>query len=284
MPKSNNRYDVEESGTSQPAPVAGLPRGIASEIFTQPGAVNLVKPRGPDRNQLQAENEELKEKLQQVQDMLNQRPSNGLNVQTSTIAVGDSLLTPTGLHVPEDFNYEDWEQLGHLIFRLEGAIQWLIGDWLVYGADLQYGDVKQIADVMGRDVNTFYNLMTTCRGVESSRRREVLSFAHHYEVRGLTPDNQVKALGFAEQARFNVKQFRRWIKLGMPETGLPDEATPALPAGNQSSHKTVISQFDKFFDRDPSKAKPQEREQAVSIYQQMTHTLSEYRRKWSIDG
>jgi hypothetical protein len=198
-----------------------------TEIFpTVPGpSTGSGVPRRDGK--LQAENEELKGQLAQLQEMLATRAS-GLAVQDGGLVIYDFQFTPTGLVAPEGMTKESWEQIGFLLFKLEGSIQWLIGDWLVYGADLSYGDIKQIAEAMGRDEQTFYNLMTTCRAVESYRRRELVSFAHHSEVTKMTPEFQSWALEFAERVRFNVKQFRKWIKLGMPETGLPEEQT-ALP-------------------------------------------------------
>ncbi len=48
--------------------------------------------------------------------------------------------TPTGLQLPKDkVPYEEWEEYGHSLRRVEGALQWVIGDWLRYG-EFAYGE------------------------------------------------------------------------------------------------------------------------------------------------
>ena len=144
----------------------------------------------------------------------------------------------------------------------------------MYGTDLKYGDVKQIAEAMGRSEQTFYNIMDVCRGIESYRRREHLSFAHHSEVKKLTPETQTWALEFAESTRFNVKQFRKWIKQGMPADGFREDI-PTLPADNRPSFKALSGDLDKFMQRDPLTLKPEERTLFLSRLSEMKHMIAD---------
>lgn len=208
----------------------------------------------------ETEKEAWRQHAEQLQEQLAAQAS-GITVQDGGLVVQGFQFSPTGLIAPEDVSFEAWEQVGGLLFRLEGSIQWLIGDWLLYGADLKYGDIKQIADAMERSEQTFYNIMDVCRGVESSRRREHLSFAHHAEVKKLSPENQTWALEFAESARYNVKDFRKWIKIGMPEAGLPKEITSGSSGGvdpieiTEEIHiRPLLSAFKSLMQKDPVQA------------------------------
>ena len=184
-------------------------------------------------------------------------------------------LTTTGLVAPEGMTSESWEQIGLLLFRLEGSIQWLIGDWLVYGSDLKYGDVKKLAETMGRDPGTFWEYANVCRSVKTWVRTQVLSYGHHRLVAPLTEDQQVFALNYAAENNLSIANFRKWLR---EQTGRAEH--PRLPEGEHPSRKFVMSQFDKLFDRDPSKANPQEREQARVVIDKMQQEIDELRRKW----
>src|SRR5687767_11538908 len=62
------------------------------------------------------------------------------------IHIGPFTLTSTGLQIQAGATQDEWSKVGELLFRLEGSIQWLIGDWLAYGEDIKWGDVKKIAE------------------------------------------------------------------------------------------------------------------------------------------
>lgn len=181
----------------------------------------------------ESEAQALQEKAAQA-DWLRQQlaqQSNGLAIQEDGLVVEGFRFSPTGLVSPDRVSPQEWRRVGDLLFRLEGSIQWLIGDWLVYGERLEYGDIKKIAEDMGRDEHTLYNYKTVSRAIESSRRRELISFSHHYEVMGLPVDKQEYALSYLERDRMNLKDFRKWIKLGMPEGGLKS----IIPSSTQST-------------------------------------------------
>lgn len=219
------------------------------------------------------DSDRLRQRLSELQSQL-QSQTNALMVQDGTLIVQGFQFSSTGLVAPEEITYENWEQIGELIFRLEGAIQWLIGDWLAYGADLQYGDVKLIAESLHRDEHTFYNYMAVCRSIESSRRRELVSFSHHYEVMGLSLQDQELALDYAEETGISLKKFRQWVR---DEFG---HAKKRLVRSPQLRFRPIADGLDKYMDRDPSTAKPGEKETALSYAAQMRTWLEAYEKKW----
>ncbi len=192
-----------------------------------------------------------------------------------SIIVHDFQLTPSGLIAPEQVSYEAWEQVGHLLFRLEGSIQWLIGDWLLYGEQVQWGETSDIAKSLGREAQTLYHYKSICQVFEFCRRRQNLSFGHHDAVRGLPTSEQDHALDHAEAHHLSVAAFRKWLRGEQP--------SPALPASSALTFRSLSGDLDKFMQIDPAKAKPQEREQAETAYHHMAQSLQEYRQKWGIE-
>src|SRR6266568_4414813 len=78
-------------------------------------------------------------------------------------------------------------------FRIhaEKAVQFWIGEWLLYGEN-HYGKVRyeQAIEETGLDIQTLYNYKWVASKVPISLRRNNLSFHHHKEVAGLTPELQ----------------------------------------------------------------------------------------------
>lgn len=193
-------------------------------------------------------------------------------------------ITPTGLEIGEGAQEKDWREAGEFIFQVESGLQWLIGDWLAYGDAVEWGNTDEIATNLGKEPQTLYNYTTVAKAIEFSRRRENVSFSHHGEVMGLTLEAQEYALSYVANNRMSQKDFRKWIKLGMPEEGLPK----SLPSINQAAEpapapKLPSAEFEKLRSRDPGKAKPQEREQAHQVGREMMQAVREYFRKWGIE-
>jgi len=138
-------------------------------------------------------------------------------------------FSPIGLIAPEQFSSDAWEQIGHLLLRLEGSIQWLIGDWLVYGEGVKWGDATKFAETFGRDPGTLHNYASVSRAIQFSFRNENLTYTHHVAVSSLTPEQQVYALEYAahgEEKPLSVARFRAWIKSQIGEQ-------PVLPEPKQ---------------------------------------------------
>jgi hypothetical protein len=78
--------------------------------------------------------------------------------------------------------------LGAELARVEKGVQWCVGDWWAFGKH-RYGDHAAAAKgIFGkRSFGGLRNCGSVARAFETSRRRDVLSFEHHREVRKLPP-------------------------------------------------------------------------------------------------
>jgi hypothetical protein len=204
------------------------------------------------------------------------RPQGGAILQEGQLTVGAFKLTESGLEISGSATHEDWGKVGELLFKLEGSIQWLIGDWLVYGEDLTYGDLIARVEATGRHYDTVRNYMVVCRAFELSRRRYNLSFGHYQAAASLSDNDQDEALAYAEKNKLSVASFRKMVQAHI------DPASKELPGGDAPSFKALVSSFDKLKQKDPSKAKPHEREQAHEVGRQMMQAVLDYYRQWGI--
>lgn len=104
--------------------------------------------------------------------------------------------TTTGLIVGGEPTFEAWEEYGQKLHFVEGALQWLIGDWLNYG-DRKYGELYSQALDAETSPQIWMNYKWVAGHVETSLRNEVLSWTHHLEVAKLPPEQQKKYLDLA---------------------------------------------------------------------------------------
>jgi hypothetical protein len=106
-------------------------------------------------------------------------------------------MTPTGLIADEGATFEQWQKVGEVLQKLDASIQWLLGDWLVYGERVWGQTYEQIAEATGYEVTSLRQYAWVARGVDLSIRIDKLSFGHHMLVAGLEPESQRNWLGRA---------------------------------------------------------------------------------------
>jgi hypothetical protein len=214
---------------------------------------------------------ELLEQVVSLQEQLVQAKAAGQVLGAEgTINVYNFQLTPSGMIAPDGARFEDWEQVGHLLFRLEGSIQWLVGDWLLYGEQVKWGETDEIAKALGRETQTLYHYKSICLAFEFCRRRQNLTFGHHEAVRRLSHEDQERALDYAEQEGVSVAAFRKWLK------GSVEEDAPALPTGLFiETPRPALSGLEKLAQRDPSTLKPKQVAEGLGYITQARQWLDE---------
>lgn len=121
----------------------------------------------------------------------------------------DFRLTQTGLIIPSDITPEDYANIGRILLRLEGGIQWMIGDWLAFGEERKWGETYQaVAEEFGYEIDTLYTYAWLSRKIGHAIRRYELSFSHHRLVANMKPDEQAYWLNQAIEEEWSVKQLR----------------------------------------------------------------------------
>lgn len=125
--------------------------------------------------------------------------------------------TRTSWQLPANLDFDEWLASGQLLARMEGSLQWWLGDWWSYDGH-DYGERAQTADDLDLNFGTLANYGSVARSIETSRRREVLSFTHHVEVAGLPVEEQEFWLDRAIEGKngkaWSVNQLRGAIKQG----------------------------------------------------------------------
>lgn len=129
-------------------------------------------------------------------------------VGDGALQMGGYRLTRVGLVAEEGATVETWQQLGGLLFSLEGAIQWLIGDWIING-EFQWGQTyDEMERISGRENATLRDYVYVASNVQLSVRTDKLSFSHHKLVASRTEENQCEWLVWAIENKISVAKMR----------------------------------------------------------------------------
>lgn len=133
------------------------------------------------------------------------------------IVLGRCKISKVGLEIPEDLSVNEWDNIGESLFRLEGSLQWMVGDWLAFGEKCHYGGYNNIAEQLHRDATTLYNWKWVASQFPIiSRRRDDLEFGHHQVVASMKSETErmewldKAAYGDAGN-RWSVKRLREEI-------------------------------------------------------------------------
>jgi hypothetical protein len=135
--------------------------------------------------------------------------------------------TEVGLELPAGLPRAEWEQIGDTLHRIEKGVQWWLGDWWRYG-EREYGEAAAQAVNVGVNLGTLQNAAWVASKVDSSRRREDLSFGHHQAVAPLEPDEQDEWLDKAAGSDMSVGELRGRIKNATRDVTMPTEVEKLL--------------------------------------------------------
>lgn len=145
-----------------------------------------------------------------LDDLMNAMTGVETDVPTSALALaadgsiqlGNFTITARGMLVGEGATLDEWQQVGQVISRLNGALQWVIGDWCLSGERKWGKTVEQIAEAFGYKPNSIHQFTWVCRSVDFSIRIETLDFGHHMLVAALE----------------NQKLQREWLEYAARQT------------------------------------------------------------------
>lgn len=134
-----------------------------------------------------------------------QEPSHQVNF----IDLPGCTFTPVSLTLPPDLSFDHWERIGRQLQLADMAIQWWIGDWLVYGEHRWREKYAQAVQVTGKAEQTLMNYARVAKAISPYRRRENVDFSTHAEVAGLDEEDQERILAKASTEQSSKREVRR---------------------------------------------------------------------------
>jgi len=138
-------------------------------------------------------------------------------------------LTKTSLIFKREITKEEWMDGFNSLKKIEGCIQFWIGDFLAY-RNQKWGMYDDIAEETGMEVRTLREYKMVAENIKSGARAPELSYTHHREVASLTPEKQTEFLNKAVEEKLSVRDLREEIR----KDGIKSMITPSLPNGKYS--------------------------------------------------
>lgn len=185
-----------------------------------------------------------------------------------TIRVGNFAMTSCGLQVVGEVTPDEWDHLGDILRQMDCSLQWLIGDWIVYGNTKWGQTYEMIAEKTGYNKKTLYNYFYVASSIHFSLRRENLTFGHHSLVAGFKGKIQDQWLEYADQNKLSIAAFRKTIE---SQTSL---ATPNPPTRVDK----FLQRYTPFAKKQLALAKeaaPNERLQMASLLRQLADQIEQ---------
>lgn len=118
----------------------------------------------------------------------------------------------SGLEIDQAISYNEWFELGGFLKKVEGAVQFWIGDWINFG-EKNFGEkYTQALEATDYEYGTLRNFTYTAKMVDLSRRHDNLTFQHHTEVIKLEPEKQKEFLDLAEENEWSSRELKQKIQ------------------------------------------------------------------------
>lgn len=160
-------------------------------------------------------------------------PENALmQLEDGSIQQGKFILTRIGLMLTDELTKPEWEHVGSLLQQLDGAIQWLLGDYLAYSERVWKKTYDQFAAEWGRAPKTLRNYVWVASSVDMSLRKDTLDFSHHNLVAGMQPAEQDFYLTWAVENNASVFKLDQKIKA---DKGDPAPLEPIAPEATRKA-------------------------------------------------
>jgi hypothetical protein len=139
--------------------------------------------------------------------------------------------------IKQHLEAENREQDGQIFQRIDGSLNWIIGDWLNYG-ERKYGEMyAQAIEWTGNKLQHLKNIKWICGAIKTSSREDVLSWTHHSYIAHLPDAEQREWLTAAVANEWSSRELlqaldRANAKRKAPNTycaamGTAERGTPA---------------------------------------------------------
>ena len=203
-----------------------------------------------------------------------QRPYGGVNLTTVTetgaernvpanigtqavVHIGDGVtLTRTGAEFDPTLPFEQWLALGEKICKLEGAVLWWWGDWLLYGEKRYPDRYSQALEATDYSYQTLRNAAWVAGQFPVSSRLDTVPWSFHQEVAKQAPEVAQVLLHTAEAEGWTQRELREAVRaykrnISSQAAAFPDGTyriiyadPPWLYTGEQHTHtaqETVLA-------------------------------------------
>lgn len=121
-------------------------------------------------------------------------------------------ITECGLEIEQGVSKETWEEIGNRLAVTIRGMQWVVGDWYLYG-EQQWGHKYDDCEKrFGLSYSSVAHCVAVARRFQFWRRRQNLSFSHHRELTSLPDAQQDILLDKCEAEKIPSKAIRQHVR------------------------------------------------------------------------
>jgi N6-adenosine-specific RNA methylase IME4 len=145
-------------------------------------------------------------------------------------------MTKIGWTPPEGgMSSARWKDTLKRVLDVDDAIQWVLGDMLVYGRKCEYGDITALAAEFGKERKYLWDLCVVSRAYPTALRNAVLGWSHHRAAMALRDVNErtrflanaaAKGLSFRDTRLELYRERKRARHIALTEYCGPDLSKP----------------------------------------------------------
>lgn len=180
-------------------------------------------------------------------DIANSKPPSGIIKQDDgSLTISNIRIHRTGLEFVDSVSEEEYAIFGETLLQIETAYQWIVGDYLAYGVNNNYGMAKSFGERLGRDASTIRDWTYVCNQVELSYRYDNLSFKHHRFVAPLDKNEQQYWLEQASTNNWSANRLRNEIAKAQGEALPPSTNEPAYKRWAEQSEDRAMKALANF--------------------------------------
>lgn len=184
--------------------------------------------------------------------------SKALSQLNTDLSLACATMSSTGLQFDDGATLEQWEEVGDYLTRVGGAVNWWIGDWLLYGEGRpEWGDkYEEAIERFGRKYDSIAQVKSVSKNIEFCTRVQDLSWAHHRAVASLPPKEQknwllsVWQLGKASAIEHYATKLKAGIEVERPIAlgvlKIKAKLGELMPANKGGRGKKLLKQVEEF--------------------------------------
>lgn len=135
-------------------------------------------------------------------------------------------VSAVGWHGPANMDFDEWMRVGNTLQQVGNSINWWVGDWLNYG-EKRYGETyAQAVEITGWEAERLMNAKWVASAIQTSLRKENLSWSAHKEVAKLPHEEQRFWLNKASIEGMKVRELRDAIRQSQLPPPAPVDDVP----------------------------------------------------------
>lgn len=147
-------------------------------------------------------------------------------------------ITSVGIVFRKPVQFDLWQLLGDQLMFYHAGLQWMLGDWLLYGEKASWSEqFSQALDQFSIEYSTLMNYRRIATIFPIGSRWAKLSWTHHREVAEMTPEQQQFWLKSAADNKWSIRDMLHHMTGGQ----IGDASVDDLLAVNEPRRKVLKS-------------------------------------------